>query len=501
MKNWVSFLFCALLGLGMLACGLLVPSHLRAVDDTVLERAALDSPGFVGQGLALVYERNLGAAQLMFKAAEERRIPRREPLQRALIELARQDPMLRKHGFIDERSVGQVFQNSGTTAAPAGAFETAAEFLIRAENRQAALQALENSESAVVRDLLHFRTMTNTTLFPASGTSSGQAVDAALCMTGLLLEGGHVHPGFSNSIGRLAVGANAGKSGPLEQVLLDMLSLGQRFNWGQLLAFVGQISNPETLRLLANHVRTEEGARAVIFAAVQVSANPAGVARYLSTFGKTGAADLGQSLRYGFAGMNELLERNQRLHVSRFEPLFVQLSLRAPLLGLTVKWLLFFAGGFLLSIAVHFALPRPASLERPLQVGGIFIARAVLFGLGSLLVLLLVSEPFLAQESQKVEFPFRVQLPGLGSAAPAGQPNPVTPFMNPEVLITMLIFFVLQALLYIVCLVKLAEIRRQKVVARMKLKLLENEEHLFDAGLYLGFLGTIISLILVSLGV
>ncbi len=35
----------------------------------------------------------------------------------------------------------------------------------------------------------------------------------------------------------------------------------------------------------------------------------------------------------------------------------------------------------------------------------------------------------------------------------------------------------------------------------MKLKLLENEEHLFDAGLYLGFFGTIVSLILVSMGV
>jgi hypothetical protein len=64
----------------------------------------------------------------------------------------------------------------------------------------------------------------------------------------------------------------------------------------------------------------------------------------------------------------------------------------------------------------------------------------------------------------------------------------------------MLLFFVLQALLYIACLVKLAEIRRQRVPARMKLKLLDNEDHLFDAGLYLGFVGTIISLILVSLG-
>jgi hypothetical protein len=34
----------------------------------------------------------------------------------------------------------------------------------------------------------------------------------------------------------------------------------------------------------------------------------------------------------------------------------------------------------------------------------------------------------------------------------------------------------------------------------MKLKLLENEDHLFDAGLYLGFVGTIVSLIVASMG-
>jgi len=59
---------------------------------------------------------------------------------------------------------------------------------------------------------------------------------------------------------------------------------------------------------------------------------------------------------------------------------------------------------------------------------------------------------------------------------------------------------VLQALLYVACLVKLAEIRRQQIPPRMKLRLLENEDHLFDAGLYLGFVGTIISLIVASMG-
>jgi hypothetical protein len=68
-------------------------------------------------------------------------------------------------------------------------------------------------------------------------------------------------------------------------------------------------------------------------------------------------------------------------------------------------------------------------------------------------------------------------------------------------LATLGVFFVLQGLLYLSCLVKLAEIRRQEILPNMKLKLLENEDHLFDAGLYLGFAGTIVSLIFASLHV
>lgn len=68
-------------------------------------------------------------------------------------------------------------------------------------------------------------------------------------------------------------------------------------------------------------------------------------------------------------------------------------------------------------------------------------------------------------------------------------------------LLTLLLFFILQAAIYFACLSRLAETLRQNVPARVKLKLLENEEHLFDAGLYLGFVGTIVCLILVSLGV
>ena len=100
-----------------------------------------------------------------------------------------------------------------------------------------------------------------------------------------------------------------------------------------------------------------------------------------------------------------------------------------------------------------------------------------------------------------MDFPIRLRLPTMGNLVPPSKTQGPVSFMNHLNMLTLLLFFVLQGLLYTACLVKLAEIRRQRVPARIKIKLLENEDHLFDAGLYLGFVGTIISLILVSLGI
>src|SRR5438552_18240333 len=73
--------------------------------------------------------------------------------------------------------------------------------------------------------------------------------------------------------------------------------------------------------------------------------------------------------------------------------------------------------------------------------------------------------------------------------------------MNQLSLISLIIFFLIQAAIYIWCLTKLAEIRRQPIAARMKLRLIEDEDLLFDAGLYIGFVGSVLSLILMSIGI
>ena len=511
-RRVIGFLLCAIPGLLMLVCGLALPAHLRAVDASVIQKAGRNSVPLIEQGLALVKQDNLGGAQLLLQAAQEEGLPERQRLGLAVTNLAMQHPRWMVWGGGDAR-LDRLFASDPHL--PESGSEPFTDFVVREDNRAVVLELLRASPVPAVQELLRCRALTNTVIFSPSRSASGQAIDTALATCGLLLERGHLSGGLSNAVFALAVASNlSGEPQRLEQVLLDLMSLGQRFNWGELVGFVGRVQDPETLRLLANLVRKSDRQLPALFAAVQLSGQPAQVAAYLMKFSQTGLKDLGASLRFGAGGVNELLRRNQRLHSSRFGwqaagqgpfggmgSFAADLCWRTPRLGLTIKWLLYLLAGFLLAAALHFARPAASVLEQPLQVRGFHMAREMLFALGFLLVVLLLSEPFLAQERQRVELPFRLRLPTVGSVIQAGTISVNRTIMNQLSLLTLLLFFVLQALLYTASLVKLAEIRRQNLPSRIKLKLLENEDHLFDAGLYLGFAGTIISIILVSLGV
>jgi len=477
MKRWDSIFICAFAAVALIACGLFVPAHLRAVDERVLDRAGKATPALTDRGLAFARQGNIGAAKMLLQAAREQKLSGVKELETAISEASKNNP-------------------PGNQSAPF------TEFAVRSEIREMILGGLQTSSNRVTLELLKLRALTNTVLFPPSESASGQAIDAAISICGGLVDGRHVSPVLSGSILTLASRANrGGDSQAIEEVLMDTMSLGQRFDWGQLTAFVGQIKDTRTLHVLSEQARRADAQLPLLFSAVILSGSPAAVAKYLETFSQTGFNDLRASLRFGAGGVSELVRRNQRLHAAGFgPPLLLDWSLRRPWFALSLKWVFYLGGGFLLAMALHFARRVPA-LERPLQVRGFHFAREFLFALGFLLVVLLVSEPFLAQESQKTGVRFQLRLSTVGGVVPAGPSGANVSFMNPEVLLTMLLFFVLQLLLYVACVLKLAEIRRQRVAPRMKLKLLENEDHLFDAGLYLGFFGTIISLILVSLGV
>ncbi len=508
MKRWFYFLICAVLGLTLLAGGLLVPAHLRAMDAVVIQHAGQSSATLLDECQKLTAEEHLGAAQMLLQAAQIENLSGWEKTGSTWTNLDRQNPTARFWG--DDAGVINLF---GDNFQPADQNAPFADFVIRRENRVAALARLDISQNPAARELARTRELAKTEIFPPPQSASGQAFDTAVAICGLLLDSGHLTSSLNNELLNLAFEANrGGGSRPLEQALLDFTSLGARFNWDQLTAFVAKIPDVATLHSLADEARVAGAKLPVLFAAVQLSGKPAAVAAYLEKFKQTGLADLGAGLRYGGGGIDELAQSQRRFHDSNLErrvttvnPLgaifyhAAEFSVRHPLPTLAAKWFLYLLAGFLLAAAMHFALPP---LEPELRVRGFHLLREFLFSLGFLLVVLLLSEPFLAQENQQGRLALRLFPSTVGGAVPAGIPGfPQTQtVMNPIILLTLLVFFVFQALIYLSCLVKLAEIRRQNLPPRIKLKLLENEDHLFDAGLYLGFVGTILSLIIASLG-
>jgi hypothetical protein len=503
-RTW--FVIWLIVGLLLLVCGWLIPAHLRAVDVAVIERAGSHTPGLIERGEEMASYGKLGAAEMFGKAAEAEQIWGHVQLGVAISNLAKEHPGWESWGG-GKRHLEALFGSDGKQSQPFTEWAL--------PNRARVLDVLQASVRPAVLELVKCQTLKRTRIFAPSQSAAGQAFDAAIANAGLLIEESSVSASLSNALMTAASDANlGGDSQPLEEMLLDMMSLGQRLNWGQLAEFVRPIPDTQTLQRLANLVRKNEPKLPQLFSAVVISGKPARVANYLVEFSQSGMADLSSSLRYREGGLNELLARNQKLyaskwHEARFGPLAplmdaaVDFGWRMPRVALSVKWILYLLSGFFLAVAAHFALPAVSELEKPLQVRGFHVAREVLFALGFLLVVLLLSEPFLAQESQRVEFPFRLRLPMVGAPASTGSPPAQIgqKFMNEKNLLTLLLFFVLQGLLYTACIVKLAEIRRQRVPSRVKLKLLENEEHLFDAGLYLGFVGTIVSFILFSVGV
>src|SRR4051812_14549816 len=98
MKRWVSFTLCGLLGLLLLLCGWLIPAHLRAVEEPVLQAAGRNSASLVGRGVSLVHIGPYGAGEIMLRAAQNAQLPDTNELSSAIATEAKKYPALKLWG-------------------------------------------------------------------------------------------------------------------------------------------------------------------------------------------------------------------------------------------------------------------------------------------------------------------------------------------------------------------------------------------------------------------
>src|SRR5262249_20449443 len=84
MNRVVWFIICTVVGLELIALGLLVPAHIGAVDAQVLEVRGAQGTSLTGEALSWLNEEKLGPARLLWTVAEQTEALGRERVAKAI---------------------------------------------------------------------------------------------------------------------------------------------------------------------------------------------------------------------------------------------------------------------------------------------------------------------------------------------------------------------------------------------------------------------------------
>ena len=257
----------------------------------------------------------------------------------------------------------------------------------------------------------------------------------------------------------------------------------------------------------------------VIYAATLLSSNPSGVYQFVKNYpvfkkdGDLEAAvsalrDLKIAMSHGKGALDHLLEQGKPIHEDG--PFLSSISTVFPLIGgglltylshsqvdlaLLLKMSLICGSFFLFILFIGGILPNP-SYKR--SRGNLFLRWVMQVSGASLLLLLsiLALEPSLLQSPRG-----QVSVAGFDFAlanllAYANEESMADQNLTEVTAIIAGAFLLVQVVIFMICLSRVSEVKQEEGSAKLRLSLLDNEDNLFDLGLYVGLGGTVLSLIL-----
>lgn len=486
------------LGLGLLAIAWLMPVNVKSLNTALLKEAGRGTQSVSRFGRDLLEIDKPGPALLALEAAK-------------------------KTGDGGARAFGDVyaaFVEKHRDMIPWGGWDVALEPLLVERNAAAQAesqpvlkfmviqQARDNlrrylsvSRLSAVQTLLKTGELTTTQRFVPANRPGGQPLEAVILLTAYLWQTEHLSPSLQREVRALAESAVAtGRMGELEDFYLDILTLGKRLDWVQLSELLRTTGSLGTVGQFAHLTRVAPEHLPVIYTSALMAKSADSVARYLIAYGQPGAEHLQLALSYGQGAVAQLVQRQVPVtHAAGPEFEFgAGFTLRHPELALFGKYAAFLAGIFLLIRSVDSRLFR--SVELALRgafprMGSGVIAVILTF------IFFVFSEPFLLKAAPVSDYKIKLTIPVIGSAAAPAAVTSTTPAnMDISTILSITIFAALQVGMYVICLLKISEVDRQPLPPSGKLRLVENEENLFDGGLYLGIAGTATALVLQVLG-
>jgi hypothetical protein len=388
--------------------------------------------------------------------------------------------------------------------------------LLPGEHRLALHSFLTQSPNRNVHLILRTDQLSGWKRFYPVYSTSGQPLEATLLAVALLEQAGALPPALRNDLLKAANGAledEPASLDELESAYISVLTLGRRAGWLEMKELVGAVPSIRELLFMAQQVQEDSRRKDLFLAMVQMGTPLAPAADYLHRHGERGWEGFETAIKMGSGAVEALLAFDKPLYrPPRFwERLPAQVTsgqhrLKGfaegyPRMAIVCRVLAFGLCGTFLVGALRVLILGPSVAggnERRLLINLDSLTGSVLV---TILVWVLI-EPGLLDFRPNEQGSLQIKLAQVLPDDPLEQIETATSTMLDQVtILVLLLFFVAQLLVFIFGLLKIAEIRRHGSDPQTKLHLLDNEEVLFDLGLYVGLGGTVASLILVVLNI
>ena len=486
------------LGVGLLAVAWLLPVNVKSLNPALLREAGRDTPSVSGFGRELLDLDKPGPAELVLATARQVGDPGAAMLGVVFADFARKHREMMPWGGWDIALEPLLGSN---TAASSADSQPVLSFMVTQQARENLRRYLGVSRLPGVRTLLKTAELGSTQRFVPANRAGGQPLDAVILLTAYLWQTEHLSAGLQREVrARAEIAVQTGQMGELEDFYLDILTLGRRLNWVQLSELLRTTGSLGTVGQFAHLARVAPEHLPVIYTAALMTKSADRVAHYLIAFGQPGAQHLQLALASGQGAVEQLVQRQApvtRGTGPEFE-LGAGFTLRHPEIALVAKYAAFLAGIFLLlrSLDTRLVFSAGSALRGALpRMNSGLIAALLTF------LFFVFSEPFLLKAATLSDYQIKLTIPVIGTlAAPAATPATPPSTMDISTILSITLFAAIQVGMYFICLLKIAEIARQAMPAATKLRLMENEENLFDGGLYIGIAGTATALVLQVLG-
>jgi len=426
--------------------------------------------------------------------------------------------------------------------------------LLRDSNRSEIEAFLVESEAKRIRDILNSRFAEGMVKIDPVHPISGPTLDMAVLMTAMMVKGNYFDPRLERWLTERTDESLKGidiSVSELKRFYTAVLTLSVYLDWAQLKELIRTYDDwyslEKTVYLFRNFAGTttadtdsssltlvdsvmevpeEEAAevlipdyRPLIYSAILFSNNPGGVVSFIQQYKDDAFSDLEYAISHN-AGALELLLKKQKpiykipatlgflnyfgAHLERFQvDSFLQFVADHPLQAIMLRFFfLTLAGTFLMGEFVSGlgdVLPGRAQnlLGRTMGYFMVGIVTAMLATIWVEPSILRGVEPKFDFDVENLFNFNNVHLDMTNLANTAGNLPAET---NHSVTVGIMIgFLVIQLIIFILGLLKVKQVKNDPGSTVLKLRLLENEENLFDTGLYVGLAGTVISLILLKL--